>query len=300
MASALPLRLGDRVVLRHDRGIAGGAVVLDVDPPLLSRRGAAPRRAVELQAYRDTPDGASELGRRGIVREGTLRAMGLEPPGPPLVGDWLVADDLVRRLRARLRTLVEQRADDPSAPPLSVEDARHGLDLPDVRLVPALLTAPFTVRNGVIVHADAPDTLAPAVREALDQLERRIEDAAFAVPTAEEFEALGLGAAEIAAAIRAQRLVRLASDVVLLPATVQHALTVLARLPQPFTAGQAREALGTTRKVIVPLLEHLARVGQHATCRRPPRRQWALKITWGPDQLDSGQDGGPDICRGHR
>ena len=261
MASALPLRLGDRVVLRHDRGIAGGAVVLDVDPPLLSRRGAAPRRAVELQAYRDTPDGASELGRRGIVREGTLRAMGLEPPGPPLVGDWLVADDLVRRLRARLRTLVEQRAGDPSAPPLSLEDARHGLDLPDVRLVPALLTAPFTVRNGVIVHADAPDTLAPAVREALDMLERRIEDAAIAVPTAEEFEALGLRAAEIAAAVRAQRLVRLASDVVLLPATVQHALTVLARLPQPFTAGQAREALGTTRKVIVPLLEHLARSG---------------------------------------
>ncbi|HZN78823.1 MAG TPA: selenocysteine-specific translation elongation factor, partial [Mycobacterium sp.] len=41
---ALPVRVGDRVVLRHDRGIAGGAVLLDVDPPVLNRRGAGRRR----------------------------------------------------------------------------------------------------------------------------------------------------------------------------------------------------------------------------------------------------------------
>jgi selenocysteine-specific elongation factor len=32
-------------------------------------------------------------------------------------------------------------------------------------------------------------------------------------------------------------------------------------LPQPFTVSQARRALDTTRRVAVPLLEHLDRAG---------------------------------------
>lgn len=261
LGSALPLRVGDRVVLRHDRGVAGGAVVLDVDSPALRRRGSTHRRAAELQEYPDLPDGPSELRRRGIVRAGTLRAIGVEPPGPALAGDWLVAPELARTLRDRLRTLVTTRARDAAAAPLSVEDARKALDLPDARLVPALLPSPFAVRNGLIVHAEAPDTLAPAVRLALEKLEGGLADRGFTVPTDAELAAVGLRAAEVAAAVRARRLVRLAPDVVLLPETVRRGLSVLAGLPQPFTAGEAREALGTTRKVIVPLLEHLAASG---------------------------------------
>jgi selenocysteine-specific elongation factor len=265
--TALPLRLGDRVVLRHDRGVAGGAILLDVDPPALNRRGASRRRAGELDTYSDVPDGASEVRRRGIVREGTLRAIGVEPPMPALAGDWIVAPDLRRTLRARLMAMVAQRARDPSSSPLPVEDARRALDLPDARLVPALLVPPLGVRNGVIVHSEAPDTLAPAVRQAVEALERKLGGAGFVVPMEEELAAIGLRAAEIAAASRAGRLLRLAPGVVLLPDTVRHAVDVLAGLPQPFTASQAREALGTTRKVIVPLLEHLALRG---TTRRDP------------------------------
>jgi len=261
LASALPLRVGDRVVLRHDRGVAGGAIVLDVDSPALNRRGSTRRRAEQLADYPDSPDGASELRRRGLVREGALRAIGVEPPGPPLAGDWLVAPDLAKSLRQRLRALVVERARDPSAPPLPADDARKALDLPDVRLVPALLTAPFSVRNGLIVHAEAPDTLAPAVRESLEKLERGLADRGFVVPTEAELAALGLRAAEIAAAVRVGRLLRLAPDVVVLPATARLALSTLSGLAQPFTAGEAREALGTSRKVIVPLLEHFAARG---------------------------------------
>jgi selenocysteine-specific elongation factor len=263
LGTALPLRVGDRVVLRHDRGVAGGAVVLDVDPPALGRRGAARRRASELAEYPDTPDGAGELRRRGIVRESTLRAIGIEPPGPALAGGWLVAPDLTRALRARLANLVARRAGDPSAPPLGVEDARKALDLPDARLIPPLLTPPLSVRNGVIVPAEAPDTLSPLVREAVEKLERQVVGPGghFAVPTEDELGALGLRAPEVAATIRAGRLVKLAPGVVLLPGAVRHAVSVLTGLPQPFTASEAREALGTTRKVIIPLLEHLARQG---------------------------------------
>ena len=76
-----------------------------------------------------------------------------------------------------------------------------------------------------------------------------------------------LGASVGSAAVRAGRLVRLAPDVVLLPDAVDHAVGVLAGLPQPLTASEARGALGTTRKVVVPLLEHLALRGR---TRRSP------------------------------
>jgi selenocysteine-specific elongation factor len=267
----LPLRVGDRLVLRTDRGVAGGAVLLDVDPPVLDRRGAGRRRAEDLREYADEPDGERELRRRGIVREGTLRAIGVTPPpGRPLVGDWLVAPALAASLRSRLATMVAARTADPAAAPLAVEEARRALDLPDVRLVGALVEPPLTVRNGVIVHGDAPDTLAPAVRDALAFLDRAHADTSFAPLEADELSRHGLGAAEVAAAARAGRVVRLAPDVVLLAGTVRAAVETLAGLAQPFTAGEAREALGTSRKVIVPLLEHLAREG--ATRRMPDGR----------------------------
>jgi selenocysteine-specific elongation factor len=255
---ALPLRVGDRLVLRHDRGVAGGAVVLDADPPSFTRRGAARRRAADLEDFSDVPDGMAELTRRGIVREATLREVGIEPPVPALAGDWLVAPDLARQLSSQLSALASDRAADPSAAPLRVEDARKALALPDVRLVPALLAAGWSIRDGMIVSADAPDILAPAVRRAVSALDAR----GLFVPSESDLTALGLTAGPIAAAVRAGRLVRLAPDVVLTAVAVDAAVAVLAGLPQPFTAGQAREALGSSRKVVVPLLEHLARVGR--------------------------------------
>jgi selenocysteine-specific elongation factor len=261
LAAPLPLRVGDRVVLRHDRGVAGGAVLLDVDPQALNRRGASRRRAGELDTYPDRPDGMTELARRGIVRASRLREVGVEPPVRPLAADWLVAPELERVLRERLTAMVAERAADPSAAPLRVEDARKALDLPDVRLVPPLVESTLVVRDGVVVPADAPDTLAAKVRDSLSALEKRLNGAGFVIPTEHELAALGLRASEIAAAVRAGRLLRLAPDVVLLPDTLAHAVGLLAGLTQPFTAGEARGALGTSRKVIVPLLEHLARQG---------------------------------------
>jgi selenocysteine-specific elongation factor len=38
-------------------------------------------------------------------------------------------------------------------------------------------------------------------------------------------------------------------------------MRVLARLPQPFTTSEARRALTTTRRVAIPLLEHLDGLG---------------------------------------
>ena len=172
LAEPLPLRVGDRVVLRTDRGIAGGAVLLDVDPVPLNRRGATRRRADDLASYPDTPDPMGELRRRGMVRQRDLSTIGVEPPVAPLVADWLVAPELEATLRERLAAMVRQRSGDATAAPLPVEDARKTLGLPDVRMVAALLTKPMTIRDGAILPAEAADTLAAAVRDSLTALEK--------------------------------------------------------------------------------------------------------------------------------
>ncbi|MFZ5851027.1 MAG: SelB C-terminal domain-containing protein, partial [Actinomycetota bacterium] len=59
--------------------------------------------------------------------------------------------------------------------------------------------------------------------------------------------------------------------VVLLPDAPQRAARVLAGLAQPFPLHAAREALGTTRRVAVPLLELLDRRG--VTRRLPDDRR---------------------------
>ena len=96
-----------------------------------------------------------------------------------------------------------------------------------------------------------------AVGPAVAELERRLTADAFQAPEADELAALGLGARELAAAERTGRLLRLRDGVVLLPTAPALAMRELARLEQPFTTSQARQALGTTRRVAVPLLEHL-------------------------------------------
>ena len=67
--------------------------------------------------------------------------------------------------------------------------------------------------------------------------------------------------------MRSGALLRVADGVVLLPGADERAVEVLAGLGPEFTLSAARQALGTTRRVAVPLLELLARTGR--TARTP-------------------------------
>ena len=96
-----------------------------------------------------------------------------------------------------------------------------------------------------------------AAEAGVAELERRLAAEPFAAPEADELRALGLGARELAVAERAGRLLRLAEGLVVAPRTPAQAMRMLAGLEQPFTTSQARQALGTTRRVVIPLLEHL-------------------------------------------
>ena len=65
----------------------------------------------------------------------------------------------------------------------------------------------------------------------------------FRAPEADELKQLGLGVQELAAAVRARRLTKIADGVVLGPDVLDRAVAVLKTLPQPFTVSDARRAL---------------------------------------------------------
>ncbi|MET9301732.1 selenocysteine-specific translation elongation factor [Micromonospora aurantiaca] len=269
LARPLPLLIGDRALLR-DPGrhhVAGGVTVLDVDPPPLRRRGAAAARAAVLAGLDGRPDLAGELRRRRLVRAGDLTRMGVPPTATPVAGQWLADPEHWRDLGRRLTEEVTRyAAEHPLAAGVPVDVLRHRLDLPDRALVTALLRPPLRLRDGLVTAAPQ-GTLPDPVARAVDRVRAEYGDRPFQAPEAHHLADLGLGPREIGAAVRAGALLKLAENVVLLPGAPDDAVRVLAGLPQPFTLSAARQALGTTRRVAVPLLELLDRRG--ATRRLP-------------------------------
>jgi hypothetical protein len=77
---------------------------------------------------------------------------------------------------------------------------------------------------------------------------------------------LGLDGRALWAAVRAGLLLRVTEQIVLAPGAEAEAARALAGLPQPFTAADARQALGTTRRVAIPLPGR----DHPAPPRRPP------------------------------
>ncbi|GAB2539215.1 selenocysteine-specific translation elongation factor [Brachybacterium huguangmaarense] len=261
----LPLAVGDRIVLRGsgEHAVLGGVRVLDVDPPALDRRGDGTRRASALAAMPADGDAMLEVSRRGAMREKDLRRAGIAVPDPlpdalRRVGAHLVDAAALARWGTTLRSAVEETtARDPLAPGLPRGAAAAAIGLPDASLLDAVVAAAGLVSDGGTVHdPDAVRGLG-AAEAGIAALERRLRSAPFAAPEADDLAALRLGAKELAAAEGQGRILRLPDGVVLLPTAPALAMRALAALPQPFSASQARQALSTTRRVAIPLLEHL-------------------------------------------
>nr|WP_237554953.1 SelB C-terminal domain-containing protein [Streptomyces sp. SID4948] len=267
LAGRLPLRIADRALLR-DAGrhrVPAGVTVLDVRPPRLTRRGSAAARARELAAVGVPADGAAEVRRRRVVRRGELEAMGVRAPYDPVAGEWLVDPGHWSSLRAALRrTVDEHAAAHPLEPGLPLEAARQALGLPDRCLVEALLAteAGLRQRDGRLYGDQARPTLPPAVEAAVASVRADLAATPFGAPEADRLKQLGLTPRLLAAAEAAGLLLRIAEGIVLLPGADGRAAAVLSGLPQPFTASQARRALDITRRVAIPLLEHLDRQGR--------------------------------------
>ena len=338
---ALPLHVGDRVLLRDPGAAANGATgrpvigatVLDVLPPRLHRTGAAAAAGRELTSWPDPPRAEDLLRRHRLIRSAAASAMGLRDLPAPVSRDWLADPAHWRGLRQLLAAVVAAHAQrDPLALGLPVDAARAELGLPDRSLVEALAAwregaapgeyvlvrggylrpgsdpavAPTgaagtaqsgtaqsgtarsgTARSGTaqsgLVQADGTQAAAaglPArVAAAVQALLADLEDAPFSAPDSDRLRKFGLDGRAAAAAEHAGLLRRLPGNVVLPADADIRAARILAGLPQPFTASQARQALQSTRRVVIPLLEWLDREG---VTRRLPDDRRTIRQQPGP------------------
>jgi selenocysteine-specific elongation factor len=287
-----------------------GASVLDVRPPRLHGTGAAATVAGELGSWPDPPGAADLLRRHRLLRSGTASAMGLRDLPPPVRGDWLADPAHWQLLRRRLAAAVAANARrDPLAIGLPVDAARVTLGLPDRGLVEALagwragadpdeveLHAGYlrpgrvpaagqhdptdrppgrqSAGRGAALTVAAPgavDGLPGPVATAVRTLLADLTTAPFSAPDGERLRQLGLDNRALAAAERAGLVSRFPGNVVLPADAAAQAERILAGLPQPFTTSEARQALRSSRRVVIPLLEQLDR--ERITRRLPDDRR---------------------------
>jgi len=253
LAQPLPLHLGDRLLLRDpgSRRLAG-ARAADLRPAPLRRRGDA-QRAGEALRLPVSADG--EVRRRGFSTSAELRAAGIgeRPREAVAVGGWWVAAARWEQARARLSDLVAETG--PLSAGVPVPALRRELALPGDDLVLRLVdeVPAVVLAAGRVRPAAGPVVEIPGLPELLG----RLEADPYAAPDAGELARLGLGPAELAHAVRAGQLLRLAEGVYVAPDAPERAASALAEVDGAFTVSQAREVLGSTRRVVVPLLEHL-------------------------------------------
>jgi selenocysteine-specific elongation factor len=138
-------------------------------------------------------------------------------------------------------------------------------------------------RPGIGGSAQAPGPRLPApVASAVQAVLADLADAPFHAPEAERLRELGIDARAAAAAERAGLLCRLPGNILLAPGAPDRAARILAGLPQPFSTSDARQALGTSRRVAIPLLEWLDRAG--VTRRLPDDRRLMREPPGSPRQ----------------
>lgn len=298
LAHPLPLQLLDRFVVRSPGGrhVSAGVQVIDVYPPELNRRGAARRRAEELELLADaspsdatttaaaspshansTPapspspftDPATYVQRVGYVPVGKLQRAGFtvdDPAAPPqgiiAFREWWVAARQITRWKNQLLVALGKHAqDNPLAAGMPRKAAMDALDLrEDALLGIAVAAAKVEQADGLLRLPGHKVDLGEAEASVV-KLETWLADDPFAAPEADELQELRLGAKQLAAAENAGRLLRLSQGIVLLPGAPQEAKKRIAQLEQPFTLSAARKALNTTRRVAIPLLEYLDEQG---------------------------------------
>jgi selenocysteine-specific elongation factor len=115
--------------------------------------------------------------------------------------------------------------------------------------------------DGAAARPSGEAAMPPGLAAAVERLRADLARAPFDAPAEERLAELGLTGGALAAAERAGAVLRLRDGIVLLPGADREALRILSALPQPFTPRQAGDALSTSRRVAVALLEHLDGLG---------------------------------------
>ncbi|MDK4286598.1 selenocysteine-specific translation elongation factor [Corynebacterium pseudodiphtheriticum] len=291
LAYPLPLQLLDRFVVRSPGGrhVSAGVQVIDVYPPELNRRGAARRRAEELELLADASPSATStpatstpaaspspftdptgyIQRVGYVPVDKLQRAGFtvdDPAAPPqgIIAFrqwWIAAREITRWKNQLLVALGKHAQENPLAAGMPRKAAMDALDLQEDALLGIAVAAAKVEQVDGVLRVPGHRVDLGAAEASVAKLEAWLADDPFAAPEADELQELRLGAKQLAAAENAGRLLRLGQGIVLLPGAPQEAKKRIAQLEQPFTLSAARKALSTTRRVAIPLLEYLDEQG---------------------------------------
>jgi selenocysteine-specific elongation factor len=268
------LDVHDSFVLREagrQETVAGGEV-LDTEPP--SRRGPDPVARLADRMEADRPTLAWRLvADRGVVRASDVPILTGASPAEALargavrLGDWLAAPDVLNDVGAKLTAaLADHHRQHPLRPGLDMGDARSMLadlrpafsdpDLADAFLA-HLVTRGLVVRQATVLRLPS-HSLSTAGREDADRLIEAVRTAEPSPPSVKELVAAGFGAELIRAVSAEGRLIRVSPELVLTPEFVAKAEAIVRSNADPsgITVSTFREALGTSRKYALPVLEY--------------------------------------------
>jgi len=278
LSSPAPLAVFDHVVVRESgRGetVAGG-MVLDISPPSRPGTGAIGRLAARLAIAPDPVGLAVQLlDERGAVRASDLAALtGASPPTD--AGGWLVSPDLQRQVTSDVAAaLARFHQENPLKQGADLELARRTADAHLARLrapreselieqiIGLALSEGRMVQEGSSVRL--PTHTSTAGGPELDRLVEAVRLGGPTPPTITDLLAMGFQRDLLEAACNSGALTRISSALVMDPDFVAAARQTLTAL-DPITVSSFREALGTSRKYAIPLLEYFD--GKGVTTRR--------------------------------
>lgn len=278
VSEPLVLDVGDRFVLRDAgrRQTIGGGVVLDVAPP--PRPGASPLARLRARATTERDDLPALL----VTERGAVPAVeaavvtGSRATGGVSVGDWLVAEEVRARAEAAVVAALETyHREHPLSAGADLALARRTVTqtlrgiraATDPSLVDALITdvcdRGVTTRDAATIRISTHRVDLAERSQDLDRLLAAIGGEREATPpTVGELLALGIGRDVIEAAARSGSVVRLSPNLAVTAGSVERAKEVIRGAGAAgITVSAFREAMGTTRKYALPLLEWCDRQG---------------------------------------
>ena len=278
LASPVFAFIGDRFVVRDssERHTIAGGIVLDPDGDK------------ELLAVSVTLDNVDSLVRATLARQGFARRenllvksrfsageisealTNLEKNGEIIVCRDIAADcEFWRELRAQAIGLVDAAHNEsPDRAGTDLGELRSALRIQEPELLESLVTdlckGDFVRKGSVITRTSHRPTLPIHVQPVEKRIRQALKEQPFDPPSRKAIESDPQARQVIRFLIENGEVIELALDVVLLRESFEQMKSQLAefiRKNGPATVSQLRQALGTSRRVMVPLLERLDRDG---------------------------------------
>jgi len=282
--------IGDRFIIRDwsEQATLAGGILLDPDASRRQARSAA--RLKFLQARASAPDSLDALVRSQLTRDAARKRAGslaksrfgaaeitdavhraVAEKHALMVGEWLVDAAWWQALQQRAGSLIEAaHKAHPDRPGLPLGELRTGmlksLPAPELfdPLVAALCAGGFAQSGTSIRRGSHKLALPPQLRSAGAKVRGALAAKPLEPPSRKELAPDALTQQALRYLLNTGEAVELGDDVVLLAESFHRATEAVKahlRAKGPATASDIRQSLGTSRRILIPLLERLDRDG---------------------------------------